>query len=259
MQTSSFLIFGFGYLGRPLAEALHQQGFPVRAVKRRLTSDDVMLPIDLDTVDLSVYSEHPAWPHYRTWILLLPPSQVNAYVETMAHLIRLAERSAVQHLIFAGSISVYGNQPRVCDEDSERLPETESAHQIVAVEQLLRDSTIPHRDILHLGGLYSATRHPIFRLLSRGRITGSEQPVNMLHQDRAVAALLQAALHPDGLRIRNVVETPHLSKRAFYAREAAKLGCTVPDFDAADQDGRGKTVITRYAQAFGAAAADQPE
>ena len=46
-------ILGLGYLGRPLAQKLYENGSRVAAVKRSLTSDDINLPIHLDTLDLN--------------------------------------------------------------------------------------------------------------------------------------------------------------------------------------------------------------
>ena len=56
-------ILGFGYLGRPLAERLYQHGCRVSALKRRLTSDDINLPIGLHTADLNQTPPLPIIPH----------------------------------------------------------------------------------------------------------------------------------------------------------------------------------------------------
>ena len=49
----STAILGLGYLGRPLAQKFYENGSEVAALKRHLTSDDINLPIQLDTVDLN--------------------------------------------------------------------------------------------------------------------------------------------------------------------------------------------------------------
>ena len=56
-------ILGFGYLGRPLAERLYQHGCRVSVLKRRLTSDDINLPIGLHTAVKIMFSDglHDAW------------------------------------------------------------------------------------------------------------------------------------------------------------------------------------------------------
>lgn len=244
-------ILGLGYLGRPLAEKLFEQGFDVAAVKRRLTSDDVNLPITLDCVDLNqsetfqtaLWQQH--WADKSLWFCLLPPSAVEDYVGIIRRWAALAQTAAVKHVVFGSSISVYGDSVRECDEYSAPQPQTAGARNIVAAEKILLQSGIENIDILRLGGLYSAGRHPLASLLKRTNISGAHRPVNMLHQDLAVAALYRAAATPAGIRIRNIVEPQHLPKHEFYRREAAKLGLPEADFDMADCSG-GKTVNTVF-------------
>ena len=203
----------------------------------------------LDTADLNrpdvfqtAFWQH--WADKPTWFCLLPPSPLAHYADTLKQWLALAEHMGVQHIVYTSSTSVYGNAVRVCDENTPPHPQTETAVQILAAEKILLAGRIPHIDILRLGGLYSATRHPLDRLLLKNNIRGGRQPVNVIHQDSAVAALFQTACTPDGHRLRNLVETPHPSRRSFYAAEAAKLGLPVPQF--AEGGGRGRTVQTRY-------------
>ncbi|WP_304335281.1 NAD-dependent epimerase/dehydratase family protein [Conchiformibius steedae] len=247
------LIFGLGFLGKPLAEALWQNGVNVRAVKRHLTSDDINLPFALDTLDLSPQSRLPAWKDYPTWVFLLPPSQVADYAQTLAALVQYAESAGVAQLVFGSSTSVYGSQARVCDEHSSLHPETASAHAIVAAEQSCLNSTVAHVDILRFGGLYAAERHPVYSLLKRQNNTGAHQPVNMVHRDIALAALVRAIQQPNGKRVRNIVEAQHPSKAEFYAAEAAKLCVAAPHFDLSDTRS-GKTVVSVFDDVLSAVA-----
>lgn len=243
-------ILGLGYLGLPLAQKLYERGSRVCAIKRSLTSDDINLPIRLDTADLNrpdvfqtAFWQH--WADKPTWFCLLPPSPLAHYADTLKQWLALAEHMGVQHIVYTSSTSVYGNAVRVCDENTPPDPQTETAVQILAAEKILLAGRIPHIDILRLGGLYSATRHPLNRLLLKNNIRGGRQPVNVVHQDSAVAALFQTALHPQGRRIRNIVEPSHPARAEFYAAEAAKLGLPAPDFDSADRSG-GKIVNTVF-------------
>jgi len=187
-------ILGLGYLGLPLAQKLYERGSRVCAVKRSLTSDDINLPIRLDTADLNrpdvfqtAFWQH--WADKPTWFCLLPPSPLAHYADTLKQWLALAEHMGVQHIVYTSSTSVYGNAVRVCDENTPPDPQTETAVQILAAEKILLAGRIPHIDILRLGGLYSATRHPLNRLLLKNNIRGGRQPVNVVHQDSAVAAL----------------------------------------------------------------------
>lgn len=248
---SDSAILGFGYLGRPLAEALYLRGHSVAALKRRRTSDDVCLPLALATADLNqktvwaqpFWTEH--WADKPTWVCLLPPSAVADYLGVIRRWLDLAAHFQVAHVVLASSISVYGDAVRACDEHSPPQPASASARACLAAEQLLLASAAPQASILRLGGLYSAVRHPLTRLLLRQPVSKPQAAANMLHQARAVAALLYVIEHPDGRRIRNIVETPHPSRQDFYRSQAALMGLNAPQFDTAD-DGRGKTVYTCY-------------
>ena len=248
-------ILGLGYLGRPLSQKLYEHGSRVAAIKRSLTSDDINLPIHLDTLDLNQDSAFPSadracdttiWQHHAdkpVWFCLLPPSSLTHYADTVKQWAELARACNVQHLIFTSSTSVYGDKARECDETAISDPQTESARQILAAEQYLLDSGIPNIDILRLGGLYCAERHPVSRLVQKQNIPGGNRLVNIVHRDIAVETLFQTTLHPNGRRIRNIVEPRHPTRRDFYTAEAAKLGLPPPDF-APDGTGGGKIVNT---------------
>ena len=243
-------ILGMGYLGRPLAEKLFERGSRVSALKKTLTSDDINLPVDLTAADLNDAAVFQtafgqAWADKPAWVCLLPPSSVERYAEVVAQWLALAAQYGVRHVVCAGSTGIYGNRVRVCDESGAPEPQTESARKLLQAEQAFLDSGIDNIDILRFGGLYSAARHPLNSLLKRRRIAGARHPVNMVHQDLAVAALLHALCTPAGVRIRNIVEPAHPSKRDFYRAEAAKLGLPEPDFDEVDESG-GKTVATLH-------------
>lgn len=248
-------ILGLGYLGRPLAQKLYEHDSRVAAIKRSLTSDDINLPVHLDTIDLNqdnvfqsanLARDTSFWRHHAdkpVWFCLLPPSSLTHYADTVKQWAELARACNVQHLIFTSSTSVYGDKARECDETATPDPQTESARQILAAEQYLFDSGVPNIDILRLGGLYCAERHPVSRLVQKQNIPGGNQPVNIVHRDIAVETLFQTTLHPNGRRIRNIVEPRHPTRRDFYTAEAAKLGLPPLDFSPDDTSG-GKIVNT---------------
>ena len=67
-------ILGLGYLGLPLAEALHRRGHPLLAARRSVPPQ--ALPFALQTVDIGHAAAHDwsAWAAYPIWVCLLPPS-----------------------------------------------------------------------------------------------------------------------------------------------------------------------------------------
>ncbi|HGH7112571.1 TPA: SDR family oxidoreductase [Neisseria meningitidis] len=240
-------ITGLGYLGLPLAQKFYQHSSRVAAIKRSLTSDDINLPIHLDTFDLgsSDAFQTALWRHHAdkpVWFFLLPPSSLTHYADTVKQWAELARACNVQHLIFTSSTSVYGDKARECDETALPDPQTESVRQIFAAEQHLLDSGISNIDILRLGGLYCAERHPVSRLVQKQNILGGNRPINIVHRNIAVESLFQTAFNPGGRRLKNIIEPRHPTRREFYTEEAAKLGLPAPDF--APDDSVGKIIRT---------------
>lgn len=248
MQDAAIL--GLGYLGMPLAERLYLSGCRVAAVKRSLSSDDVNLPVSLKCADFNDTAQHRAvfdqtWADKPVWICLLPPTPFAAYDACLKSWCGLAKEYGIKHLVFSSSTSVYGSRARECDEQSPLEPETESARKVAAAENVFLQSGVEHVDILRLGGLYSASRHPLNRILQQGKpIPNANQRVNMVHQDAAVSALFHAAANPNGIRIRNIVAQHHPTKREFYTVEAQSLGLPVPEFETGN--GSGKIVHTLF-------------
>ncbi|HEZ1440186.1 SDR family oxidoreductase [Neisseria meningitidis] len=240
-------ITGLGYLGLPLAQKFYQHGSRVAAIKRSLTSDDINLPIHLDTFDLGSTDafQTALWRHHAdkpVWFFLLPPSSLTHYADTVKQWAELARACNVQHLIFTSSTSVYGDTARECDETATPDPQTESARQILAAEQHLLDSGISNIDILRLGGLYCAERHPVSRLVQKQNIPGGNRPINIVHRNIAVESLFQTTFNPGGRRLKNIIEPRHPTRREFYTEEAAKLG--LPALDFAPDDSVGKIIRT---------------
>lgn len=248
----SCAILGLGYLGRPLAETLWQHGSRVSAWKKTVTSDDINLPIDLASGDIAdcltdgFQTAFARWQDTQTWVCLLPPSACahageNAYADTVRAWAQTAAQYGAQHLILASSIGVYDGHRGDVDENT--APVSRRGRLLAEAEAAVLSAAVPHRDILRLGGLYCAERHPLAAVLATQKTVAADEPANMLHRSRAVAALFQTACTPNGRRIRNVVEYPQPDKRQFYTAEAAKLGLPPPPFAAG---GAGKTVRTLY-------------
>ena len=244
-MNTAVAIMGLGYLGRDLAARLLLQGRSVYSCARSsqaagLTGIAHAL-LDLD----ELVPDHPAmraWTAAPTWVCLLPPSCSDHYVEKLMLLADWAQACGLRHLIYTSSISVYGSAARQCTVATPVQPETPGARKIVAVEQALLASALPHVSILRLGGLYDDVRHPVRRMAGKTGLPGGAHPVNMIQKAQAVDAILRAMALPAGRRILNVVEKAHPTRREFYTAAAARLGCSPPLFDAGDGS-TGKIVI----------------
>lgn len=245
------VIIGLGYLGLPLAQVLFEQGHHLTAFKRHFTSDEAALPFAVHAFD---FNDENTWqaknwtvdvPTQADWYILLPPSPFADYPQVVARCLNMALATQARCLVFASSISVYGDAARDCDEHSPVAPETTAARAIVLAENILLNSQLENLAILRLGGLYCAARHPLYHILQQGYLKKANAAANMLHRDLAIAALRHAAAHTVGHAIRNIVQTPHPSRSAFYTQQAQLLGLPVPDFDDKDNT-KGKRIFSIY-------------
>lgn len=231
-------IAGAGYLGLALANQL-QARYSVTASSRHLQDAAWWQAWDLNASD--------GWQDFQdadVWFVLLPPSSSSDYASKMAALCQQAQSHGIQQVVYASSTSVYGNEARVCDEDSLVAPCTASALAIVNTEQIWLRSGLPCVSVLRLGGLYDDERHPVRRLSGRTQLAGGKHPVNVVHKHHVLSALeygLNHALAP----IVNVVESTPRSREAFYSHEALRLDLPAPQFDGNDAS-TGKIVRSRY-------------
>ena len=151
----------------------------------------------------------------------------------------------VRHIVYLSSVGVFGARQGLCDENTLPEPDTASGRAVLAAEQIWQTSGVAHVDILRLGGLYAAERHPIFSLLRQEKPSAqAKQPANRIHRDAAVAAIERAIARPSSVRIRHIVEADYLTKQDFYAREAAKLGVPVPRLADDMPEHSGKRVVS---------------
>ncbi len=244
---SSVLILGMGYLGSPLAHRLVTQGYKVQGTyvksKPLITHHNLQVDVFNITEPDALQNKQP-WQIAKTWVCLLPPSCSSNYVQGLVEWIALAEQYQVEHIIYTSSISVFSDIEGVLDELSPTSPMSESAQKILAVEQAILNSHIPHKTILRLAGLFDKERHPVYRLAQRIAIDNGQQTVNMVHRDDAVAALMHAVATPGGSRLRHIVHPQHPTREMFYQKQAQLLNVQLPPFHLGTISG--KIIQTRY-------------
>lgn len=239
-MSKSVFILGLGFLGQALYTALAQQGWSVAGSRRQSGDAGERL---MKQVALNIDEETPT-PEALTLLLaadalvcLLPPSSSVDYAAQVMRLVHLMQQQGrLQQVILASSTSVYGDEIRVCSETTPVSPQTASANAIVALEQALNESAVAQVSILRFGGLFGPSRHPVTVLAKKPLIQGTHQPVNMVSQTDAVAAIVQLLAQPLASRqLYNVCHPEHPSKQVFYQGEADRRGLGVLSFDWADE------------------------
>lgn len=236
-------IFGAGWLGLPLGQALAAAGHRVRATTTTPDKLPALAAAGLEPGLLRLEGETPApeisaaLADSAVLVVSFPPGLRSAagpapYLARLAAIAGALPGSQVRHVLLLSSTGVYPDQPH--------LPTvTEVAadpnNPLVQGEELLRRVPGVTTTVVRLAGLMGPGRHP-GRFFGPGRtVPQPEAPVNMLHLTDAVGGL--AALIAQGVwgPTLNLCAAKHPSRRVFYTAAAEALGPPLPTFLATDE------------------------
>lgn len=266
MIDADVSILGCGWLGRPLAQHLVDQGVHVRGStttpeKMEALRDDGVEP-HLLTLDPDLGgAQESSFFESSVLVLNVPPSRagddVEAYHRRQIDAVReAAADGGVEWILFASSTGVYPNVERTVVEadqppgQPEALPGTRrsTGRAVLAAEGALMEAPALATTVVRFGGLYGGDRHPGRFLAGRSNIGRPEAPVNLIHREDCVA-LLTTLLEQDVRgEVFNACADAHPSRRDIYTRAAEALGLEPPTFDTSDTT-TGKRVSNRKVKA----------
>ena len=228
-------IVGLGWLGLELAKELKKQGYytigtTTSEAKRQQVQVDVdeiyRMEIGLGE-NLNVFAD--------VLIYTIPPSGSDNYVKGSNAFLNQFKNSNPQASVFyTSSTSVYGNDSREINEESDVRPETTSARKIVEVERYIQLHFKNRYIIFRLGGLVGGKRHPVKYLQGRITVAKPLAPVNLVHREDVVRAIvLQISSFKSG--VFNLCSEEHHSKKLFYSKLVEQFGLKEVKFDEDDK------------------------
>ncbi|MEQ8909892.1 MAG: hypothetical protein RIC95_11905 [Vicingaceae bacterium] len=185
------------------------------------------------------------------FILTLPPSAAKPhYVREIKTLLAvIKQKQPLAAIFYTSSTSVYGNQAVHVDESSPTNPQSDNAKSIREVEQYMLKN-FRKAILLRLGGLVGPNRHPVHYLAGREKLKQASAPVNLVHQNEVIKAILFLLALEQRKLIYNLVCPEHPEKSSFYQKVAKNLKLSLPNFDANDKTDN-KTVVPRLIQEDG--------
>ncbi|PIJ50857.1 NAD(P)-dependent oxidoreductase [Erwinia sp. OLTSP20] len=244
-------IVGLGWLGMPLALALHARGWQVCGSKR--TPDGVaaarMCGIDsyrlLLTPRLECEADDlEALLRVDALVVAVPASQSvtgDNYLLAIQQLIDSALACGVPHILFTSSISVYGDISGHVNERSVLRPTTLAGRTLAELENWLHDLPGTRVDILRLAGLVGPQRHPGRFLAGKRGLENGHHGVNLVHLDDVIAALTLLLERGNG-GVWNICAPEHPARGNFYPEVTRQLGLTPPEFNQASGGQQGKVI-----------------
>jgi len=246
----SVMIFGCGYVGTALAEALTTLGLRVGALTRnaeraaalRKSGLAEVVQADLDGTDWQrklsgrydavvncVSSAGGGIDGYR-----------KSYVEGQKRIIEWAETQKLRSYIYTSSTSVYPQDGGVEVDEGADTSEAGSAGQVLLESERLIESNADRFDswaVLRLAGIYGPGRHFLLNQLKDGDgvIPGrGDYHMNMIHRDDIVTAMLATLRSGSPSGIYNICDDQPTTKEAVLLYLAQQLDLPLPRFDPED-------------------------
>ena len=220
---------GCGWLGKPLAISLMQQGF---SVKGSTTSEaklsefqeigitPFLIRIDAITHNIATFLDSDIL------IVALPSKDIEGFKNVICHI----EKSAIKKVIFISSTSVYENSEEVVTEASETLPSA-----LTTIEMLFKNSTHFETTIIRFSGLFGYNRKPGNFFKDGRKIPNPEGFVNMIHQDDCIQLIEKVIEKNTWNQIFNGCADTHPTRKEFYIKCTLDIGLKLPEFEEVEQ------------------------
>ena len=233
-------ILGLGWLGEPLAVALHKQGYEVSGTTTRTEQLKhlVAYPFYVGKVQVQADQIVGDWETFieeaSHLIINIPPRRVpdieTVYPAQMEQIISRTPKST--KVIFVGSTAVYGHGEQPFTEADTTEPVKASGHAVLKAEKLLKAAFGENLTVLRLAGLIGPDRHPGKFLAGKRALKNPNVPVNLIHQADCIG-LIEAILKQDFFgEVLNGCATEHPVREAYYKKAAEILQLEAPVFEA---------------------------
>ena len=218
-------ILGCGWLGKPLAINLMQQGYKIKGS----TTSESKLPdfqeigilpflINLDCLKENI----SAFLDSDILIVALPSKNIDGF----KNLITFIEKSLLKKVIFISSTSVYQNSNEMVTEQTDIPPSA-----LATIETLFKNSSHFKTTIIRFSGLFGYNRKP-GKFFSKGKkIPNPDGFVNMIHQDDCIQLIEKIIQKNAWNEVFNGCSDSHPTRREFYSKATLDIGLEFPDFE----------------------------
>ncbi len=223
-MSKNISILGCGWLGKPLAIKLIEEGFSVKGSTTTTGKFDEFKNLGITPFLISLENLTTTINQFLTSeILIIAVPSKN--IEGFKNLVKFIEKSSVKKVLFISSTSVYVSNNKLVTEDSELQNSP-----LVTIENLFTKNTAFETTIVRFAGLFGYDRKP-GNFFKNGRaVPNPEGFVNMIHQDDCVSILEKIIKNNSWNAIFNACADTHPTRREYYIKTKADLGNEAPVF-----------------------------
>jgi len=237
MNKGNLAIIGCGYVGSALGAVLARRGCDVVGTTTKAARAGGLADLGIRPAVLSlaeVNSVQALLADRQTVYLMVAPDREGrdyraVYLDGVTNLMRAAAHTAVRHVVYTSSTSVYGQQDGGwVDETSPTEPQRQASRVLVEAEHVLLDEANRlgiAATVLRLGGIVGPGRGPINRLARHagGQRDDGDGWINLIHRDDVVSACVLLMGHPYH-GVLNLTADEPIRRRNYYDRLIARTG-----------------------------------
>ena len=217
-------ILGCGWLGKPLAVSLLEDGF---SVKGSTTSEIKIqeleaLEIEAYLVDISEFEEFDSFLQSDILIIAITSKDIDAF----ERLIEQIQTSTIQKVIFISSTSVYPVSNAIVSEETQTLKTP-----LAEIENLFKENTFFETTIIRFAGLFGPGRHPGSWFKNGRTIPQPNGLVNMIHQEDCIEIIHEIIDQNCWNITLNACSNDHPTRSDFYINARKSLNFEAPVFE----------------------------
>ncbi len=218
-------ILGCGWLGKPLAISLLDDGF---SVKGSTTSEEKLELLKANNiepyvVDIADFEEFDDFLNTDILIIAITSKDIDGFENLIAQI----QESPIQKVIFISSTSVYPRINKIMTEEDELVEN----HPLVEIENLFRENAFFETTIIRFAGLFGGDRHPANWFKNGRKIPQPKGFVNMIHQDDCIEIIHEIIAQNCWNETFNACSNHHPTRREFYTIAKLSRDFETPEFE----------------------------
>ncbi len=217
-------VLGCGWLGKPLAISLLNEGYSVKGSTTREEKIEILEDNNIEPyiVNISDFEEFDGFLNSDILIIAITSKDVDGF----ENLISQIENSDVQKVVFISSTSVYGSLNKVMTEEDAVLktPLTE-------IEDLFRQNNFFETTIIRFAGLFGDERQPANWFKNGRKIPQPKGFVNMIHKEDCIEIIHTIIDQNCWAQTFNACSNHHPTRREFYTIAKLSNDFELPEFE----------------------------
>lgn len=232
-------ILGCGWLGTFLAKACLKSGAIVNgsvrdeAIFPSLAAQGIR-PFQVNVTESGISCNAEVFWNCDVLVVSIPPVRnervTEVYPRLAEQLVAEVKRRSIPRVVFISSTSVYPETGGEVTEETSGRPEKPSGMALWHAEQLFLQEDVFQTIVVRPGGLIGPGRLPGNLIWKVNPSRPGNVPVNLVHSDDVVGAILHLTKVEKESAVYNIVSPEHPLRNELYSRTAELQGIGLPDF-----------------------------